>query len=141
MNINECLEKGYLEKIIPQEDLIKKEIEECDYDFSKAKKSLGEEDYKWSIVMSYYTIFHAAKALLFKLGYREKKHFAILVVLKELNKRGKLENKYVNYFNAAISSREDADYHYIYSIRIAEDNLRIAKEFKEKIKELIKNEL
>ena len=38
-----------------------------------------------------------------------------------------------------ISSREDADYHYTYSIRIAEDNLRIAEDFKEKIKELINN--
>lgn len=139
MDIKECLEKGYLVKIKPKEDLIKKEIEEAEYDLDKARKAFDDEDYKWSIVMSYYTMFHAARALLFKLGFREKRHFAISVVLEELNKKGKIERKYINYFNAAISSREDADYHYTYSIRIAEDNLTIAEDFKEKIKELISN--
>ena len=141
MDINECLENGYLIKIKSDEDLIKKEIEEAEYDLVRAKKSFDEEDYKWSIVMSYYTMFHIARALLFKLSFREKRHFAILVVLEDLNKKGKIEKKYINYFNAAVSSREDADYHYIYSIRIAEDNLKIAGEFKEKIKEMIKNAL
>ena len=139
MDIKECLEKGYLVKIKAKEDLIKKEMEEAEYDFDKAKKAFDNEDYKWSIVMSYYTMFHAARALLFKLGFREKRHFAISVVLEELNKKGKIERKYINYFNAAISSREDADYRYTYSIRIAEDNLTIAEDFKEKIKELINN--
>ena len=141
MNINECLEKGYLVKITPKEDLIKKELEEAEYDLDKAKKSFDDEDFKWSIVMSYYTIFHSGRALLFKLGFQEKRHFAISVVLEELNKKGKMERKYINYFNAAVSSREDADYHYTYSIKIAEDNLIIAKDFKEKMKELIKNVL
>ena len=139
MDIKECLEKGYLVKIKAKEDLIKKEMEEAEYDFDKAKKAFDNEDYKWSIVMSYYTMFHVARALLFKLGFREKRHFAISVVLEELNKKGKIERKYINYFNAAISSREDADYCYTYSIRIAEDNLTIAEDFKEKIKELINN--
>ena|SRR3989344_311146 len=139
MDIKECLEKGYLVKIKAKEDLIKKEMEEAEYDFDKAKKAFDNEDYKWSIVMSYYTMFHAARALLFKLNFKEKRHFAISVVLEELNKKGKIERKYINYFNAAISSREDADYRYTYSIRIAEDNLTIAEDFKEKIKELINN--
>ena len=141
MDINGCLEKGYLIKITPKEDLIKKELEESEYDFEKAKKSFEDEDFKWSIVMSYYTMFHVARALLFKLGFLEKRHFVISVVLEDLNKKGKIEKKYVNYFSAAISSREDADYQYTYSIRIAEDNLRMAEDFKEKIKELIKNDI
>jgi len=139
MDINECLEKGFLSKITPKEDLIKKELEESEYDFEKAKKTFDDGNFKWSIVMSYYTMFHIARALLFKLGFQEKRHFVISIVLEDLNKKGKIEKKYINYFNAAISSREDADYHYIYSIRTAEDNLRIAEDFKEKIKELIKN--
>jgi len=141
MDIKECIEKGYLVKITSKKDIINKEIEECEYDFEKAKKAFNEEDYKWSIVMSYYTMFHIARALLFKLGFKEKRHFVIPIVLDDLNKNGKIERKYVDYFNAAISSREDADYHYSYSIRIAEDTLRIAEDFKEKIKELIENEI
>ena len=80
MNINECLEKGYLTKIEPDKELIKKEIEESEYDFEKAKKTFDDKDYKWSIIKSYYAMFHVARALLFKLGLKEKRHFAISVV-------------------------------------------------------------
>jgi len=139
MDINECLERGYLVKIKSDKYLIKKEIEESEYDFDKAKKSFDEEDYKWSIIMSYYTMFHSARALLFSSGYREKRHFVISIFLEDLNKKGKIEKKYINYFNAAISSREDADYHYSYSIKISEDTLQMAEDFKEKVKEMIEN--
>ena len=112
---------------------VTKEIEESEYDFEKAKKTFDDKDYKWSIIKSYYAMFHVARALLFKLGLKEKRHFAISVVLDELNKKGKMERKYVNYFNAGVSSREDVDYHYAYSAKIAQDNLMISNDFKERV--------
>lgn len=78
-------------------------------------------------------MFHSAKAVCFKQGYREKRHFAVLVVLEDLNKKGKIEVKFVNDFGAAISAREGADYRYSYSKERAEQSLKIAKEFNEKI--------
>lgn len=137
MDIDECLEEGYLRKIIPAEDLIKKEIKEGEYDFLKAQRAFDDEDYKWCIVKAYYSMFHYARAVLFKLGFREKRHFVIGVVLEDLNKKGKLESKYVNDFNAAISAREDADYHYVYSKEKAEHSSYIAEGFNEKMRELI----
>ena len=139
MDINECIEKRFLEKIKPAIDLVEKELREAEYDIEKAENAFEDEDYKWCIVKAYYTIFHAARALLFKIGLREKRHFAIRVVLEDLNKQGKLEMKYVNDFNAAVSSREDADYHYTYSKEIADHNLEIANEFLDRIKILINN--
>ena len=78
-------------------------------------------------------MFHSAKAVLLKLGYMEKRHFAVSVVLEDLNKKGKLESKYINYFKAAMSSREEADYHYNYSEDIAEHSIKIAEEFSDKM--------
>ena len=46
--------------------------------------------------------------------------------------------KYINYFNAALSSREDADYHYISSKERAHHNIELAKEFYNKMLELTK---
>ena len=83
-------------------------------------------------------MFHSARAILFKLGLRERKHFVISVVLEDLNNRGKLESIYVNDFKAAISAREDADYHYSYSKESALHVLEIAEEFNDKMIELIK---
>jgi len=138
MDINECISLGYLKKIKPALDLIEKEIKESEYDLNVAQKSFNDKDYKWAIVKAYYSIFHSSRSVLFKLGLQEKKHFAINIVLEDLNKKGKLESKYLSYFNAALSSREDADYHYIYSKERAEHIIGLAKEFYRRINELIK---
>jgi len=44
------------------------------------------------LIQSYYAMFHAAKAVLFSMGLREKKHFAVTMVLEMLSKEGKIEN-------------------------------------------------
>lgn len=137
MNIEECFEKRFLLNIKPDKKLVDKELKESDYDLDKAEKAFKEEDYKWAIVKSYYAMFHAARAVLSNLGFREKRHFAIGIVLEDLNKKGKLESRFINDFNAAIQSREDADYHYIYSKETAENSLIIADEFIHRMKELL----
>ena len=137
MDIRDCLEKGFLKKIDIDEQLIKKEIDEAKYDFEKAENALEEEDFKWCIVKSYYSMFHASRAILFRIGYREKRHFAVAVVLDDLNKNGKLESKYVNDFSAALSSREEADYHYNYSKETAQHSILMAKEFFNMAKKLL----
>jgi len=136
MNLKNCLEKGYLVKEIVSGDLISKEFNESDYDLASAKKAIDEEDHKWAIIKCYYSMFHAAKAICFSLGYREKKHVALLIMLEELNKQGKLENEYITYFKAAIDSREGADYQYTYSQEIAQHNLKIATLFNSRLKKL-----
>ena len=137
MNIKTCLERGYLRKIIIDNKLINKELKESDYDYSKAILAHNEKDYKWSIVKCYYSMFHAAKAMLFKLGYLERKHIAIIIVLEDLNKKGKLSSNFVNYYKASISAREDADYHYSYSKDTSEYELEIAEKFNDEMKKLI----
>ena len=136
MNINNCLEKGYLQKSEPANDLAGKELNEAKYDLDKAEKAFKEEDYKWSIVKCYYSMFHAAKSVLFKLGYIEKRHIAVLIVLEELNKKGKIESKFITNYKASMTAREDADYRYSYSKETAEYELSITREFLEEIGKL-----
>ncbi len=81
MNVQECIEQGYLRRVEPDRILIEKEMKEADYDLERANHALEEKDFKWCIVKSYYSMFHAAKAVLFSLGLKEKKHFAVQVVL------------------------------------------------------------
>ena len=138
MDTEECLNKGYLVKEVISRDLIEKEIKESEYDFKKAKQAFRDKDYKWTIIKCYYSMFHSAKAVCFKLGYREKRHFAVLIVLESLNKEGKLEIRFVNDFSATMSLREGADYRYAYSKERAENSLRIAKEFNLRMSQLLK---
>jgi len=114
MNLKDCIERGYLKKLNPDKELSEKELNEARYD-----------------------LFHAAKSVLFSLGYVEKRHISVLIVLEELNKEGKLEAKYTTNFKAAMSAREDADYHYSHSKETAEYELSIAKEFLDEMTRLL----
>jgi len=129
MNIEDCIIEGFIYRIKPDANLVKKEFNEAEYDLKKAKKTVEDDDFKWAIVKAYYCMFHSAKALLFSMGYREKRHFAIQVVLEELAKNGKLESIYLDYFSAAMEAREDADYKYSYSKETADDIIEYAEKF------------
>jgi uncharacterized protein (UPF0332 family) len=83
-------------------------------------------------------MFHSAKSLLYKRGYIEKKHIAVMVVLEELNKEGKIQAIYINMFKAAMSAREDADYHYTYSRDVAEHDIEMCKRFLDMAEETLK---
>jgi len=136
MNIEECIEQGYLRRIKSDDKLIEKEFREADYDLSRARDAIGNKDFKWAIIKSYYSMFHAARAVLFSLGYREKKHFAVQVVLEDLHKRGKLERIYLDYFSAALDAREGADYRYTYSKETAEEILKYTESLLQRMKKL-----
>lgn len=137
MDIEECLREGYLKRIAADKKLVDKEIKEALYDFEKAGTALESKDFKWSIVKSYYSMFHAARAVLFYFGYREKRHFAIGVFLEDIVKKGKLESLYLEYFSAAMEAREGADYRYEYSENTANSILEYAEEFIGSMKRII----
>ncbi len=139
MDIEECLREGFLQHIKPNKTMIEKELKSAAYDLSKAELSLENGDYKWSSIQAYYAIFHAARALLCSAGYREKRHFAIGVVLEKLVKENKIDAKLVTDFNAAMSAREDADYRDVYSKETSEYLVEIAGEFMNSVKKILKS--
>ncbi|MBU5678844.1 MAG: HEPN domain-containing protein [Candidatus Aenigmatarchaeota archaeon] len=138
MNIDECINEGYLRRINPQPNLIEKELKEAEYDLNSAIRAIEEKDFKWCIIKCYYSMFHAARAVLFSIGLKERRHFAIQVVLEDLVKKGKLEAIYLDYFSAAMEWRENADYRYKYSEEIAKDIVENAKSFLLRMKKLLK---
>ena len=137
MDVEKYVLEGRLRKIKPAEDLAAKEFKEAEYDFSGAKRAFDEEDFKWATVKAYYAMFHSAKAVLFKNGLQEKSHYVIGEVLEELSKDGKLESSFVDDFRAALAARTEADYHYEYSEKSAEQLVEIAEEFLERMKKLV----
>jgi uncharacterized protein (UPF0332 family) len=129
MDVESCLREGFLQRIKVERDLVEKELEEARYDLDRAGHAVEEGDFKWAIVKSYYSMFHAARAVLFSIGLKERRHFAVKVVLEDLNKEGKLESKFISDFSAALAAREDADYRYTYSQETADYLLKAARNF------------
>ncbi len=107
----QCLENN---KIIPWakgKNLVKREISVAQSDLYDAKAGYGNERYKWSTIQAYYAMFHAARALIYSEGYREKSHYCLAVALKSIFVDKKtMDSQAVRDFLNAMSLREAADY-------------------------------
>ena len=109
LQLRKLLEERKLQRIHPKNDIVLKEIASAEYDLQKSKNSFHAEDFKWTIVQAYYSMFQAARALIYSKGYREKSHRACLVALKELFLHALGEER-INNFGEAMDLRESADY-------------------------------
>ena len=125
-----CIDNRKLVSFKTTPDMIKKELNIAAYDLKRAKDSLRDDDAKWATVQGYYAMFHTARALIFKQGYREKSHRCLLVAIQELYvAKGKLPIEYVDSFREAMDLREDADYGFIYSKQSAHNIIKAASKF------------
>ena len=107
----QCLEN---KKIIPfarGKSLVEKELSVAKSDLWDAKAGYENERYKWSTIQAYYAMFHAARALIYSQGYREKSHYCLAVALRALFvDEGTLDAQSVRDFLSAMNLREGADY-------------------------------
>jgi uncharacterized protein (UPF0332 family) len=133
----QLFEERKLAKIKPDEKLVRKEIEGAESDFGTATKSLMNKDFKWATIQGYYSIFHAARALLYAKGFREKSHYALLIAVQELY-CNELEQSLIQGFEDAMNLRQTADYGLTFSQEGAFGVMETAKRFLQITKEILK---
>lgn len=117
--------------------MVLKELEASKNDLGAARKSRDEEDYKWATVQAYYSIFHAAKALLYSKGFREKSHRGLLAALRQLYPR-EIPGSMLDDFREAMELRESADYGLVWSEESATNVLDTAEAFRDKAKSILR---
>jgi len=129
----QCLEN---KKVIPfarGKNLVKKEISVAKSDLSDAKAGYENERYKWTTIQAYYAMFHAARALIYSQGYREKSHYCLAVALRVLFvDEGTMDAQLVRDFINAMNLRESADYEAEFSQSGAKAAIVSAEKFIEK---------
>jgi len=109
---NQCLEHGKIKKFSSGKKLVKKELKLAQEDLRISLKSLLEGSYKWSIIQSYYSMFHSARALLYSKNYREKSHFCLIEGVRTLFvEAGKINVSLIESLLEAKNLRETADYY------------------------------
>ncbi len=120
-------------------NLVDKEIAESLIDLEEAQDRFDNGRYKYCTTTAYYAMFHAARALLYSQGYRERSHWCVLAAMEQLfGKTGLLEMRLVRALGNAMTLRQDADYAAEYSQKGAELTLKNAKEFIQKAQEILK---
>jgi len=134
-----CLENKKIKPFSNGKVLVSKELEIAKDDWKIAKESLTKKNYKWSTIQSYYSMFHAARALLYNQGYRERSHYCLVVGIRELYvNKNLLSHSLVEALQLGKTLRENADYYAEFSQTGAKDMLEKAKEFLTKTKEILK---
>jgi uncharacterized protein (UPF0332 family) len=107
----QCLENKKIITFAKGKNLVRKEITVAQSDLFDAKAGYENERYKWSTIQAYYAMFHAARALVFSEGYREKSHYCLAVALRALFADSKrMDVQLVRDFLNAMNLREAADY-------------------------------
>lgn len=137
-DFQKCLENKKIKPFSKGKLLVSKELEIAKNDWETAKESLTENNYKWSIIQSYYSMFHTARALLYNQGYRERSHYCLVIAIRELYvNKNLLSCTLIEALQIGKTLRENADYYADFSQTGAKNMLSKAKEFLEKSKELL----
>src|SRR4030042_3482450 len=80
----ECLTRDKITQCPQGKRLVDKELNSARSDLEDAKFGLEHSRYKWSTIQGYYSMYHAARALIYSEGYRERSHYCLFVALQEL---------------------------------------------------------
>ena len=110
-DFNQCRENKKNIAFARGKELVKKELSIAQSDLPDAKAGFDNQRYKWSTVQAYYAMFHAARALIYSRGYREKSHYCLAVALRALFvDEGLMGAQAVRDFLNAMNLRQAADY-------------------------------
>lgn len=133
-----ALEKKRIQKFAKAKSLVAKEIAAAQDDLAEARDRLKHDKHKYATITAYYSMFHAARALIYSKGYREKSHYYLLVALEALFvEKGLIDEELVKDFRTTMMLREGADYHSEFSREGAESSIASAELFLLKAKEIL----
>lgn len=135
-----AVEKKRIQKFAKAKSLVAKEIAAAQDDLSEARDRLKHDKHKYATITAYYSMFHAARALIYNKGYREKSHYYLLVALEALFvEKGLIDEELVKDFRTAMMLREGADYHGEFSREGAEASITSADNFLGKVREILES--
>jgi uncharacterized protein (UPF0332 family) len=139
MNVGECLNKGLLKKDNADLGKAKRSLEVARFKLTEADSLFNIKMFDMCLVNAYSSMFHSARSLLFKDGFKERSHYALYVYLNEKYK-DRIEPRFLNELNLLRLERHDV----FYSLEIkkiesqeAEDALILAKDFLKAVEKLI----
>ncbi len=136
MKLAECFQKGLLKRTSPDIENAKRSLELSRSNIEDAALNLSIHRYRVVAIASYTAMFHAARAILFRDGIKERSHECIPVYLKE--KYPELETL-ANILDSYRRFRHDAIYglDFVMDEEEARAALDSAKELQEKIKSFV----
>jgi len=107
----DCIKKGLLRKIPPSKNNAMRSLRKAEKWLEEAMKTFKSGVFNSSVLASYMAMFHAARAILFLDGFREKSHACVARYLEEKYvKTGKLEMNWIELLDHYREIRHDDQY-------------------------------
>ncbi len=102
--VAECFVKGLLKKGKPDLGKARLSLKVSEQNLDDAATQINAGLAKWAFIAAYTSMFHAARALLYRDGVKERSHYCLCAYVKE-KYRGAIEEKYLNEFNVLREQR------------------------------------
>jgi len=130
ITFKDCLARKRIFPFKPAKHLVSLEIEDAEKDLNSAQGELSKSGFKWATIKGYYAMFHAARALLYSRGYRERGHYCLYLAIKELFvKEDLLDALIAEDLKNSMALREEADYRRNFSKKGASATIKSAERF------------
>ena len=132
-----CFERGLLQKSPYAESQVKESIQKAERLLEEAKNNFKSGSFDSTLVFAYSAAFNAARAILFKDGYREKSHECVVLYLDR--KHPEISSDLIALLNKYRTSRHGVLYDIRYSATKAEaeESLDFAGKFIRAVKKAI----
>ena len=108
--LDECYERGLLRKVAPSNDKAMQSLAQAREWVTEAGYDCDADALRSALMAAYMGYFHAARAVLYRDGVREKSHYCIGVYLESYRERGLLEDEWVLQFDHMRGLRHDDQY-------------------------------
>jgi uncharacterized protein (UPF0332 family) len=108
--LDTCFADGKLQIVEPSKQKAKDSLNLAREYLVEARKSLSVENNRLAMNGVYFVWFHAARAVLFRDGIREKSHYCLQQYLETYVTNGCLDRKWITLFGRMRKKREDSQY-------------------------------
>jgi uncharacterized protein (UPF0332 family) len=138
METKDYFENRALRIIEPDLEKSKKSLEIAKTKLDESKKLFSAEFYDTSFLTLYTSMFHAAKAILYKDGIQEKSHHAVYIYLTE-RYSDSIPKTLLNFFNQIREERHEILYGFEGKVtkQETEDAINSCEEFLEEINKIL----
>ena len=108
--LDECYERGLLRKVTASNDKALQSLVQAREWVTEAGYDCDAGALRSALMAAYMGYFHAARAVLFRDGVREKSHYCIGVYLESYREKGLLEDEWVLQFDHMRGLRQSDQY-------------------------------
>jgi len=136
---DDCIKKGMLRKIPSDKNSTISSFQQANSWLQEAEKARKGGALKSALYGAYMAMFHSARAILYKDGYREKSHYCIARYIEEMYvKTGKLEKEWVDLLDYYRENRHHTQYDINFPVAPEDDEkaIKTARKFYKRMKKM-----